>query len=50
MYTDEERINYTVEVVIKNLMKAYYDEDNAYKAQKMKDFFMGKSTQQTTYN
>ena len=45
MYTDEERINYTVEVVIKNLMKAYYDEDNAYKAQKMKDFFMGKSTQ-----
>ena len=44
MYTDEERINYTVEVIIKNLMKTYYDEDNAYKAQKMKDFFMWKST------
>ena len=45
MYTDEERINYTVEVIIKNLMKTYYEEDNAYKAQKMKDFCMGKSTQ-----
>ena len=45
MYTDEERINHAIKVVIKNLMKAYYGEDNTDKSKKMKDFFMGKSTQ-----